>query len=212
MRNVSKLKAKDVKGFTLIEVLVSITIIALVSALSFQAFDMADKASDVTQRKLKEIQRLDRFWLSLEMDLKNALGYATVNPYGDSYPAMQVDKSEDYWLMFLRGGKANPMYFPRTEITRVAYRFEEDTLWRDSWVDPYNPDPNNAFEQKMLEGVKEVIAEVLPPQSRTIDRNAWIDRWPPIEQPQLLPVAIKVTIILTDEREIERLFNLLPGL
>ncbi|ABD82829.1 type II secretion system minor pseudopilin GspJ [Saccharophagus degradans] len=211
--NNSKAKcSRKQSGFTLIEVLVSITILALVSALSFQAFDMADRASDVTKRKLQEIQRIDRFWLALEMDLKNALGYSMTTPYGDSYPAMVVDKSENYWLMFLRGGKANPMLFPRTEITRVGYRYEENTIWRDSWVNPANPDPDEAFAQKMLEGVSEIIGEVLPPQARSIDNNAWLERWPPQGQPQLLPVAIKITVILEDEREIYRIFNLVEGL
>ena len=200
------------RGFSLLEVLIALAIMAIMAVLAFQSLDVAERSSEVNQEKLAEIEQLDRIWVLLENDLRNVLSYDRISSYGDLVPAMQVDDRDLHWLQFFRGGRTNPLYFPRTELGRVGYRLENEALWRDSWIDPANPDPDLAFEQKLLEGVDSVEVRVLLPDARSVEDGPWTDEWPPRDVVDVLPIAVEVTIIFEDEREITRLIGLAPGL
>ncbi len=199
-------------GFSLLEVLIALAIMAIMAVLAFQSLDVADRSSEANEEKLREIERLDRVWVLLENDLRNALGYVNFNSYGDIVPALQADANEIHWLQVFRGGRSNPLYFPRTELTRVGYRIEEEALWRDSWWDPANPDPELAFQQKLLEGVEAVELRMLPVNAQSVQDGPWADEWPPQQTPDQLPLAIEITLILENERELTRLFTLLQGM
>lgn len=200
------------RGFSLLEVMIALAIMAIMAVLAFQSLDIAHRSSDANKEKLTQIERLDRVWVMLENDLRNALGYVNLNTYGEMVPALQADAGELYWLQVFRGGRSNPLYFPRTELVRVGYRFEENMLWRDSWWDPSNPDPDLAFQQKLLEGVDTIEVRMLPVTAQSVQDGPWADRWPPQETAETLPLAIEITLILEDERELTRLFSLVQGM
>lgn len=200
------------KGFTLLEVLVAITITAVMSVLAFQSFDNAITAQERTQIKLDRIGRLDRAWITIETDLRNSLARGNISPFGDLLPAFTVDPQEDYWLSLVRGGKANPLHFPRSELSRVAYRLEDGVVWRDSWIDPGNPDEELAYQQKLLDGVEEITVRVMARGAKSVRDGPWLEEWPPAAAQEALPQAIEITFELEQEGEIIRLFAMVPGL
>ena len=200
------------RGFSLLEVLIALAIMAIMAVLAFQSLDIADRSSDANKEKLTEIERLDRVWVLLENDLRNVLGYVNLNSYGDMIPALQADANELHWLQVFRGGRSNPLYFPRTELVRIGYRLEENTLWRDSWWDPGNPDPELAFQQKLLEDVDTIEVRLLPVDAQSVQDGPWADSWPPQGRPDVLPRAVEITLILEDERKLTRLFSLVQGM
>lgn len=199
------------RGFSLLEVLIALAIMAILAVLAFQSLDIANRSSDANKEKLTQIERLDRVWVLLENDLRNALGYVNISGYDELVPALQADANELHWLQVFRGGRSNPLYFPRTELVRVGYRLEEGTLWRDSWWDPANPDPDLAFQQKLLEDIDTIEVRMLPVNAQSVQDGPWVDNWPQ-EQPDVLPLAVEITLILEDERELIRLFTLLQGM
>lgn len=200
-------------GFTLIEVLVAVAVTAMIAAISVAAFDSAEKAHVRTKIKLESIQRMDRAWLALEADLRNALSRATLSSSGDdTIPALKADSEQEEWLSLLRGGRANPLHFYRSELAYVAYSLEENVLVRKIWIDPANLEEELAYSQKLLEGVEEVQMRILPPKSRSIKHGPWLDEWPPAQAPEALPLALEITLVLEQGDEITRLFSLLPGL
>lgn len=200
------------RGFTLLEVLVAIAVTAIVAAMAASAFNSAEIAQQRTKHKLEQMQRLDRAWLSLETDLRNAIGRVLFSSYGDAIPAMLIDQSEEDWLTFLRGGRPNPLHFYRSEMARVRYRLEENVLLRDMWNDPANMDDDLAYTQKLLEGVEEVQVRILPPGARSVYEGPWVDDWPPQQAQGAIPRGIEITMVMQDGGEITRLFALAPGL
>ena len=197
-------------GLTLLEVMVAVSILAVIAVLSYQALDVATDSSEISQEKLAELRRLDRIWILMENDLRNALAYDKKPTYGDDLPAMQVG-GQEYWLMFLRGGHDNPLNLPRSELLRVAYKIDDEVLWRYSWIDPHTMDEDFAQKQKMIDGVEGVETRVLTPDAKSFSAGPWSDTWPPNGVKNQLPRAIEIKLTLKQGGELTRLMSLAPG-
>lgn len=206
-------------GLTLLEVMVAVSILAVISVMSYQALSVVSDSSERSQEKLNELKRLDRAWILLENDLRNALAYdkISVNGTGESIPAMQVGQSSnEYWLIFLRGGHENPLAQTRTELMRVGYRLLDEVIWRYSWSDPYIVDEELAQKQKLIEDVEDVEVRLLTPDATSYRQGPWTDAWPPSQgpgqnNPTRLPLAIEIKLTIKSTGEITRLISLAPG-
>lgn len=212
-------KIRSEQGLTLLEVLIATFVMAMIATMAFGALNVSDRSREVSEDRMKDIQRIDRAWLMLENDLNNALAYArgsenafsTVGgtDYNGILPAMQVSYGDEFALVLIRGGWANPLHFPRTELARVAYKLDEDNvLWRYSWMDPGNVDQDFARKQKVVEHVEDLKIRVLPKmQARGYKEGPWVEAWPN-GPPEQLPLAIEIVIELQNRGEIKRLFSL----
>ena len=197
-------------GLTLVEVMVAVAILAVIAVAAFESFDAASRGGEVSEAKLDEIERLDRAWLLIERDLRHALSAVKQQAYDQPIPALQIGLSEDYPLMLLRGGLSNPLAFPRTELARIAYRVEDATLWRSSWWDLAEVEEDSARRQKLLENIDEISFRALPREAKSLDVG-WVEDWPESRAPNILPLAIEVTLKHQLRGELTRLFPLLEG-
>ena len=191
--------------------MVAVGVMALVAAGSYLAINAAATSSETTRRALERFERIDRAWAILEADLRNAVGRLAPIYNGPPLPAMSAEFNSDYRLTFVRGGRANPLLLPRTELARVGYRLEEDILWRDTWYDPAQIDRDEATPQKLVDGVTEMTVRLLAPSAQSVDTGPWLDEWPGNQPLMALPVAVEITLSLEDMGEVMRLFEILPG-
>lgn len=210
--------ARNQTGMTLIEVLIAITIMAVIAAISYQALTATIGSKEAVEDNIAKVTRIDRAWLLLEADLRNVINHTTTRTFGpgsgETIPSFVVEEGGDYWMTVLRGGHANPLNFPRTELIRVGYRVQEDTLWRDVWYDLASTDVDQAKQQKVVDNVEEVLVRVLPRNATSFSAGPWSDRWPALNAGNAnneLPLAIEVNLKLRDEAEIKRLFMLTKG-
>ncbi len=202
---------RGARGFTLLEVMVAIGVMALVATGSYMAINAASKSSEVTEETLERFDRIDRTWVLLEGDLRNAVARLTRLYYGPPLPALLVDFNSEYRLSLLRGGRANPLLLPRTELARVGYRLQDGLLWRDTWHDPSRIEPEAAAQQKLVDGVKDMTVRLLPLNGQSVEDGPWLDEWPGNQPPMALPVAVEISLIFEDLGEVTRLFEVLPG-
>lgn len=202
------------KGFTLIEVMVAIVIMAMIAVMTSQSFSAAITSSEATQEAIDRIAAVDRIWVLLETDMRNVIPAMPKVSRGKPIPPVFIDQSEEYRLTLLRAGYANPLRLPRTEVVRVGYRFEENALWRDTWFNIAENDERKARPQKILEGVEDIFIKALPPGGRSsVSGGPWQDRWPASGQkPETLPAAIEITLITDDFGEVKRVYSILPGI
>lgn len=188
-------------------------IMAIISVLSAQTFNTAISSSDATKEAMDRLAAIDRTFVLIESDLRNAVPKVLRQRFGEVLPAMYVAQSDDYWMTIMRGGMANPLHQRRTEEVRVGYRYISETIWRDVWYNPLENEQTQALQRKLLTGVNDVRVRVLPngPGS-SVAGGPWYDVWPAIgKSAEELPIAVEVTLILEDMGEITRLFSLLPG-
>lgn len=201
------------RGFTLMEVMVALFIMALIAMLASQAFNTASSGAAATREAMARLAEIDRTLVLIETDLRNAVPKTLKERFGETLPALYVAHSDDYWLTVMRGGMANPLHQRRTEEVRVGYRYIEETIWRDTWYNPLETEQDQARQQKLLTGVSDMQVRVLPTgPGVSIAGGPWYDAWPATgRRAEDLPIAIEVTLTLEDMGEIKRLYSLLPG-
>jgi general secretion pathway protein J len=206
-------KRSKAAGFTLMEVMVALFIMALIAMLAAQAFNTASSGAAATREAMDRLAAIDRAMFVIETDLRNAIPKVYRQRLGEVLPALYVAQSDDYWLVVMRGGVDNPLRQRRTEEVRVGYRYLNETIWRDTWHNPLENEEDLAYKQKLLTGVEDILVRVLPDgPGVSIAGGPWFDMWPATgKPPDELPIAIELTLTLEDMGEIKRLFSLLRG-
>jgi general secretion pathway protein J len=185
---------------------------AIIATLTGQALHTATSSSEATNDAVKRLSSVDRTWMLLEADLRNALPRAIAPSMGEPIPALQANRSSDYWLRVFRGGVVNPLHAPRSELIRIGYRLTDNVLWRDTWVNIASVDERDALKQKLMGDVKDVVIRVLSNQATSLAAGPWVQDWPDSGvAPNILPRALEVTIQTEDYGEMKRLFPILPG-
>lgn len=195
------------KGFTFLEMLLSMLLFAMVGLASVAVLNSVTNSDEVSQRALQQLQQLQRALLLLERDFMQ-ISARHVRLEGD--PPKQerlwgehyVLDSEQHGVSFTHHGWRNPgMILPRSEVQAVAYRVQEQQLQRlfTLYVDAVN---NTAPQiQTLLDDVE--VFEVT-----YLFDDKWEDRW----HHQFLPQAVKVRIVQQEVGEVERIFILPNGL
>ena len=195
------------QGFTLLEVLVAIAIFAFVGVMALSGYTQLQKQTEYQQTRLERIREVQRAVQTLAQDLTQIEPRAIREPIGDQrVPAVLAGDSVDYKLEFTRSGWMNTAGLPRPTLQRVAYRLDQDGLWRDHWRVLDRTQTAEPVRVRLLSGVRAVNFRFLSPAQE------WVERWPqpggnPVDQERLRPAAVEVTLDLEDWGEIKRIIE-----
>jgi general secretion pathway protein J len=192
------------RGFTLIEIVVAMLLLALMSVLSYQAVEAVLGTNERSRQGLAEEARLQRAWQIIGRDLMHLRARPTTDGLGMQEPAYVTDKSE-FGVRFSRGGgpmvKSNP-----SGLRRVEYSINRQRqLQRQSWAITQSPRLTEGSTLILIDNVDEVIFEHLSKDF------FYGPDWPPINEThslRSLPKMIRVTINIDGLGESSRLF---PG-
>jgi general secretion pathway protein J len=213
----------DAKGFTLIELLLAMSISALVAVIAYAGIATAIDASGAIQTQVQRLSDVQRTLDIMSEDLLQIRARAITNGFDSQEPALHGGAYQDVLLELTRGGLANPLALPRSELQRVRYVFEDGKLWRQSWPVLDRTDENQAPQSALLlEQVTEVSFTFLsataggsaPPDYYGLESNAgyWENEWNSVQiatdEVVKLPVAIKASFTINDFGVVERIFEL----
>lgn len=197
-----------VRGFTLVELLVAMAIVAVVGIMALGGLnEVLNQRSIAAERseRWREVQLAVRI---ISQDLAQLHPRPTREELGESYlPALLANPSAQFALEFSRGGWANPGAFPRGTVLRVAYDWEDDLLVRYHWPVMDRTLATPPVRAELLSGVRNV-------EVRFLDNAAqWHLDWPPLDAqgPATLvarPRAIEFVVELEDFGEIWRLVEI----
>lgn len=194
-------------GFTLLEVLVAIAIFAFVGVMALSGYTQLQKQTEYQQLRLERIREVQRAVQTLAQDFTQIEPRAIREPLGDQrLPALMAGEGIEYKVEFTRAGWSNTAGLPRPTLQRVAYRLDQDGLWRDHWRVLDRTQASEPVRIKLLTGVRAVSFRFLSPSQE------WVERWPqpggnPLEQQRLRPAAVEVTLDLEDWGQIRRLIE-----
>ena len=189
------------RGFTLIEIMVAVSIFALIAAMTttnlIQVGKTGERVSEV-QRRLSEIQFAFAY---LGKDITQLVNRKIRDQYGDEQHQLRLTENR---LEFTRGGWNNLLQQTRSDLQRVEYRIDDQQLKRRFWVHLDQVYDEDRIEQSLLDGVEDFSVKLLTEGSQDYKS------WPPdeLESGGGKPVAIEVTMELEDFGQIHRVYEL----
>ena len=222
-------RARSTKGFTLIEVMVAISIFAVVAAGIYRVLSTMVETQNkvvVHSEALRDLQRA--LWL-ISMDMNQMVMRDVRKPNDNRSPALIAD-ADNYLIQFTRQGLRNPLLLARSDLERVAYSIGPDPdkyavvkdgdrrpdskiknkrtrhLLRHTWSATDKRDNAKETVQVLFRNVDEVRLEFLD------TKGNWKDDWPEKKMDdkvhtRALPAAIKMLIKTDKYGDLERIFQ-----
>ncbi|MDG1693266.1 MAG: type II secretion system minor pseudopilin GspJ [Porticoccaceae bacterium] len=196
-----KKHSKSQSGFTLIETLVSLSLLAIISLMSYQAIEVVITADERSRSKKMGEAEIQRAWNIIQRDLMHLRDRPFKDGLGGVEPPYITDNSK-FGVRFSRGG--GPMVTPNPSgIRRINYILnDEQKFIRQSWGITESIRYTDGVTVVLLESVDEVLFEHLGPN------NIFTPDWPSAKlgKTSPLPKMIRVTITMENGAETSRLF------
>ncbi len=192
------------RGFTLIEVVVSMMLLAILSVMAYQGLEQVLRANDRSLDASESDAALQRTWLIIGQDLIHLRPRSIRDPRGGVEPAYMT-RTDNEVVTFSRGG--GPMLWQNPSgLQRITYGVNaKKQLVRRAEPATTLPGEEQSFSRVLLDQVGEV--EFLQLNSR----NEFEPNWPPLNETvsaTSLPRMIRVRIRLLNGTETFRIF---PG-
>ncbi len=201
---------KHCAGFTLIEVLVALTVFAIMSALAYGTLNQTMISAEILSARMDRLQAIQRTMRRVSQDFMQLAPRPVRDELGDSFsPALQTDIRTGFALEFTRGGWSNSIALPRGTLQRVAYRLEDDELVRYHWNVLDRTLSNQVIGVTLLDDVESLVFRFMQ------ENGEWTEQWPPAQRAGPLgfryrPRAVQMILTLLDEGELTRLIEVAP--
>ncbi len=204
-------KIAHIRGFTLIEVLIAMSVFAIMSVMAYAGLESVIRSHEHSRAAMQRLQEIQLAMLSLQRDFEQITNRTASDELGGKLRGVDSTQNPDWIIQFTRLGWHNPAQLPRSHLQRVAYRLDEDddisTLVRIYW--PY---VDRASEDQAVE--KPLLTRVTSTKLRFLDKQRkWQEQWPPVNLDPAnaltnWPIAVEITLELEDWGEIKRLFRI----
>lgn len=197
-------------GFTLLELLVSLAIFAVLATIAYSALNSVLTARKVVEAKGERLAELQTALMVMERDVEQAVPRPVRDELGDSEPALGGGGTGTVVLALSRDGWRNPLGVARSNLQRVAYAFHDGQLLRESWSILDRAPDTQAYSEVLLDKVTAVDVRFLGADGQ------WAGYWPPqtaATQPGAVPPpprAVEVSLDVEGWGRITRLFRV-PG-
>lgn len=204
MHLINSLKQTNTKaqsGFTLIETLIALALLAIISLMSYQAIEVVIDADERSRAKQTGQAEMDRAWKIIQRDLMHIRN----RPFRDGLGGIEapyMTAKSDFGVRFSRGN--GPMIATNPSgVRRVSYDLDDNQqLVRQSWGITESIRYSDGVSMVLLKDVDKILFE------HSDGRSAFVPDWPPLKQRKSdpLPKIIRVTITLNNGAETSRLF------
>jgi general secretion pathway protein J len=193
------------RGFTLLEILVAMVILAVMGLMAFRGVTEARIAVGNAEGHLERLRAVQRSAQILVSDFRNLTRRPVREPIGDAQRATLLRDPTAVTLVELsHAGWPNGAGTPRGTVQRVVYRLEDGKLIREHWTVMDATLSTPPVRRELLDRVERMELRYL-----TTGRE-WVTEWPPFNNTADLgfymrPLAVEITLVLADYGEIRRL-------
>jgi general secretion pathway protein J len=194
------------KGFTLLELLIALSVFALVSAISYAGLRSVLVAEHRTEAYAERLQQLQSAVMMLERDLSQAVNRPIRDQFGDSRVAFYVNAGDKFQLEFTRAGLVNPLGIKRSTLQRVAFGVTDNALVRYSWSALDRPQGSEPLSVVLLDDVRRMDVRLMNQDKAW--QSGWQGKGSADSADMGLPLAIEVTLEMDTPGDIRRVFVL----
>ena len=184
-------------GFTLIEILIALAILALIAVLGYRATSSLAQSEVKLSDESARWRALDGMFARLEADMRAALP-RTVRAGNSVEPAWvgATDAAGNATVRFSRAGTES-VGEPGAAGQRIAYRLANGAIEVDYWPHLDQPASVAPTAYALAGGVTALRVSYLDSQ------GGWQERWPVLGEPTL-PRGVRIVLTQDDGTSIER--------
>ena len=206
------------QGFTLLEVLIALSIFALISVGSFQLISSSVNYQQRSEERMLDFNSVNKMLNLMERDLLQAIERSVRGDYGDR---LAVFSGDSRGFEFTRGGWAN-----RPAVITTNSRAAHATLQRTGYHLVFAEAKGGGYESRWSRDRWDVLDRVQSSRPQTslqivVERVAvrylshgkvWSNHWPVTidanqEDYSALPLAVEVELSLATFGKVRRLFQ-----
>lgn len=195
------------KGFTLIEVIVALSIFAVLSVVGYKGLNSLIETKERVAAEDDKWQQLILFFDRVELDVKQSVNRPIRGRDGGREPAWlgRPTYAEEYGaqLVFSRFGDSEQTGF-LMDTRRIAYRLHDGAIELLIWPS-LDAAPNAKPEVfKVLPHVAQITLSYLTQDGRLV--NAWPESFEVSETKSFAPSALQMSIKLDTGETVTRIF------
>ena len=204
-------KGKSTGGFTLMEVLIAITILAIVLAIVYGSFVQTRRVISSAEASVSELRGVRAAFNRLTRDINMAFvtkppGSNTDNPTifvgTDDYAYGYANDSIDFTAFSNNIRKKDAKESDQMEVGYYIKRnFEGKSVLMKR--------EKRRVDSSPLYGGKsfEISEDIVGLNFRFLEKETWLDNWDSRVSNTLIPEAVEITIIIKDIKEVERSYR-----
>ena len=195
-------------GYTLLEVLVALTVFAILSTITASAMYYAFNNRARVNMQANQLNGVQVAMALIMRDTDQIIERSILGNEMHRFPAFV---GESKYLEFTRGGSVNPADEPHSTLKRVAYICAGKKLIRRSWANLDAPNRKNHQDKILFDNLKTCSFAYLS-NSRQI-----LPEWRPYamqqtQKQETLPIAIQFTLTISEWGNMNLLFMIPEGL
>jgi len=198
-------RTRSLAGFTLLEVLVAISVFAVLSSLAYAGLTRMLEGRDRIEAERALWRNLALAMAQIEDDLAQARPRGVRDVSGTLLPSLTGQPVDPRPLgkpsiEFTRGGRYLTAESTGPDLQRVAYRLSEGKLMRLVWPMLDRPPVIEPTASVVLANIDNLTTRFHAPN------GAWLDTWPdPAANPKDLPDAVELAFDVAGLGRIKRL-------
>ncbi len=191
------------RGFTLIEVLVALFVLAIIAMAAFRGLNAVMATRDAVAQETRKWQALMFFFSRMEQDIAVATPRPVRDRAGLQQPAWigrdVAVSPNDAQLILTRAGVQDDQG-AQVGPQRIGYRLDRDTIYLMRWAALDQPPDAEPRRYVLLRNVSDFHLRYKGAN------GVWSEQWPPAGQTGGIPVAVEAKVTLSGGQPITRLF------
>ncbi len=195
-------------GFTLIEMLVAVAIMASVAAISYATLNQYLLVRERLAQQSEALQKLQKLFILLDRDLRFAVNRPVRDELGEVEAALSIDADSALAGELLRLTVSAPDTFNPglASLSRVAWRLQDGVMFRDQYAVLDRDFDSEPAVLQVIEGVESI--DMLSFEWSDESGLQQLSEW---QEEALLPYGLELNITMDDQRTFRRLFDLANG-
>ena len=157
------------KGFTLIEVLVSLVILSMITIISSNILQSSLETERLSYQRLQSARALNFSSITLRRDIRQIINVPLRDYYGNPIKGTFSGSNIDKRISF--NSKIKSISDEISPIKRIEYVLDDDKLIRKQFFSSNPYDSNENIDTNFIEDISELDIRFM------YERN-WYDKWP----------------------------------
>jgi general secretion pathway protein J len=197
-------------GFTLLELMVALSIFAVMSVMIFGGLTEVLEVRSATDKYTKRLTSLQLAFMHFSRDTRQLINRGVRGQFGNKLGALISNQVGQYKIELTKSGYSNPGKRNRSTMQRIAYGLDDNNLYRYRWLVLDRAADSEPARVLLLEDVTAFNLRFLESTKNTATGQGdnWVTAWPPSEDKTVLPKLVEVTFELEDWGRFTRIFEL----